>query len=221
MTKQELSKLIKQAVKESINEELKSMRILMKKTIKEEFYRILNEAEQAKSLNENNYSLTSALEPENDDEIRNQIERKIFQGNDPIAAILNKTANDGVDLSNYGAGGGGGPAGIYSNSVPKSVPINPAPISSPPENMSLAKQIASGRDKRTIAAQENAGLTPTEIAMKNMNRNYKDILQLAEQKARNKRNAAPTRAVGGKSNLNQFKQRKEDSFETQYLEEKE
>ena len=97
MTKKELTILITDAVRKVVKKELTPM---IRKAIKEEFYTILNEAEESKQLKEEkNYSLSNIVQDDmNDnisvDETRKQVEERIFKGEGKIVDVLNQTAHE-------------------------------------------------------------------------------------------------------------------------------
>ena len=101
MTKKDLQKMIYLSIKSVVNKEIKP---LIERTIKKEFYKILNEADTAKKskvISENKMSLNSIIEQDDvNDLARAEVNKKIFKGktlfkeNALFADVLNQTANE-------------------------------------------------------------------------------------------------------------------------------
>jgi len=117
LTKKDLRLMISEAVRDTIIKEIKP---LIKKTIKQEFYKILEEAETVRPTKptakpviaeSDDLSLTQLLDsPLEEDETRQAVQEKIFSGGrgGKFADILNQTATEvstGQTLTSPGTGG--------------------------------------------------------------------------------------------------------------------
>jgi len=90
MTKKELQKMISESVRNTIIKEIKP---LIKRTIREEFYKIIEEA-GSQEEKEDDLSMVNLLEQNvEEDETRQQVQEKIFKSGGRFDNILNQTAN--------------------------------------------------------------------------------------------------------------------------------
>lgn len=211
MTKKELQTLVKSAVKEVIKEEMKPMiQEAVRKSIKKEFYLMLEEVEESKNV-EKDYSLTNMVRNESDP-IREQVQQKFFDGNDPISSVLNQTAQDvatgRVNMSGHQ---------VMSNASPI---VNNQPAQ-PVHNQSMQGKSyqVNNQPAQPMVQQEmvqgDRGL-PLD-AIPGLNKDYRAILQKADKVANQMyRGNVPTRRV--KAPLQKFEQNVEDTYANQYKE---
>lgn len=203
MNKRELQALIKSAVREVVKEELKPLvQETIRKSIKKEFYLMLEEVEESKNV-EKDYSLTNMVRNE-PDPIREQVQQKFFDGNDPISSVLNRTAQDiatgRVNMSGHQ---------VVSNAAPQMTnqqqpARQPVQQSAQPARQPMVQQ---------EMVQGDPGLPLENIP--GLNKDYRAILQKADKVANQMyRGSVPARR--SKVPLQKFEQKVEDTYANQY-----
>ena len=218
MTKKQLIAIIQEAVQPIIQNEMLKMKKMVKKAVNEEFNRLLNEAE---SVHGTDQSLTQMINEERDP-VRERVEQKIFQGNDPISSVLNQTANSfatgEANPANYGYNSEALAAQMGYETPPQSK-YSAEDIS----KMSPAQKIAAGISSqdsfrpKPIVAGDGGG----QIMENVINADFRDMMQILNKKAEQVRPSAAAKVSrqGSATNLSGFHD-KTDKYEKEYEENK-
>ena len=226
LTKQELAKVVVLAVKKAVNEEIKKLQPVIKKTIREEFYKILDESDEKQQLSETRSDYTTVASQYanvEQDSMRQEVEEKIFKNTNPFSDILNQTVNEVVqgtgyppqamagqpmvppqamagqqpqiDPSQFGYDGGFDMVGADAN-VPgteQRAPVRPQaprPPANAPVNVPLPTHDPEGKPI-------NFGNVPANL-VQNMMKNYGNLMERVDEKAKQKRGIPAGSGVSGK-----------------------
>ena len=219
MTRKQLIAIIQEAVRPIISLEMKKMKKLVESAVRNEFNSLLSEAEQAKGIKpqptDDEYSLMRMIDEERDP-VREQVQQQIFQGNDPITAALNQTADaftsGEANPANYG---------LMKQDLTERLGYGDVNVA----NMTPAQKIASGADRPapTPMPVQNPNMQQnvTQIVAQGMAKDYRSMMAKLDKKAQGLRGGLALRAGGQKSkaNLNVFHDKK-DRYANEYVENK-